>query len=95
MKDDWKTFAMKHGPWAALAAVLLYAMLGEMRPAIRALQAEHAEIRAEDAADSMAVKSALEKLLTAMDRSTYLERRNCINSAKSPEQMEACARDRD
>lgn len=95
MNENWKDQIAKHGPWAMLAAVLLYVILVQVNPAIATIQAEHREMRAESVSDSAAMKNVMGQVLMAIERSNYLERRNCINTAKSQTDREACAKDRE
>lgn len=92
-----KAWAMliKSGPWAALAAVLLYVVLGEVRPALATIKAQHDELRAELSAEALRSTNVMGQVLMAMERSNYLERRNCINTARTQTDREACAKDRD
>lgn len=92
-ETTWKVFA-KSGPWAVLAAILIGYFLYEVRPAVASIQAEHREMRAEDAAESARVQDVMGQVLMAIERSNYLERRNCINTARTPSDRDACARDR-
>lgn len=89
-----KTLA-KSGPWAVLAGVLLMFFLWEVRPSIAALKAEHAEMRAEEAAESAQIEAFMERVVAAMETSNYLQRRECVNSAKTFADRDACAKNRD
>lgn len=82
---------IKAGPWAVLAGALIVYGILEVRPAlalIPAIRAEHAEMRAEQIA-------TWKEALTYAKRSAYLERRNCINTARNEDQRDACAKDQD
>lgn len=86
---------VKSGPWALLAVVLVVFYLGKIDPAIETIQAEHREMRAEDADSDSAVKNVMGQVLMAIERSNYLERRNCMNTARTATDRDACLRDRD
>ena len=86
---------VKSGPWALLAVVLVVFYLGKVDPAIAMIQAEHREMRAEDAASDASVKNVMGQVLMAIERSNYLERRNCLNTARSTSDRDACLKDRD
>lgn len=85
----------KHGPWAVMFGVLLGFFLWEVRPAIADLRAEHQEMRVEDRAEAEEIKNVYGQVLMALERSNYLERRNCINTARTQVDRDACAKDRD
>ena len=97
--DEMNETAMKvlakSGPWAVLAAVLVAFVLMKIDPAIEALKAQHEETRKEDAADALKIANVMGQVLMAIERSNYLERRNCINTAKTAQDRDACAKDRD
>ena len=95
MQETWKDILAKHGPWAALATVLLYVILAEVRPAIALIQSEHSQMRTDYRENSSDIKNVMGQVLMAIERSNYLERRNCINTAQNADDREACARDRD
>ena len=57
-------------------------------PIESAIRAEHAEMRAE-------YNASQRELLNYVKISAYLERRNCINTARSEEHRFACAKDRE
>lgn len=95
MQETWKDILAKHGPWAALAAVLLWVILAEVRPSIAAIQLEHTQMRSETSENAKDIKNVMGQVLMAIERSNYLERRNCINTAQNSDDREACARDRD
>lgn len=86
---------VKSGPWALLAVVLVIFFLVKVDPAIETMQAEHREMRAEDAASDASVKNVMGQVLMAIERSNYLERRNCMNTARSIPDRDACLKDRD
>ena len=86
---------VKSGPWALLAVVLVVFYLGKVDPAIATIQAEHREMRAEDAASDASVKNVMGQVLMAIERSNYLERRTCLNTARSTSDRDACLKDRD
>lgn len=93
--NDWKTWLQKHGPWAALTLLLLSFYLYKLDPVITSLQAEHREMRAEEAEEALQIKNVYGQVLMSLERSNYLERRNCINTARTPAERDACAKDRD
>lgn len=92
----------KSGPWAVLAFVLIAFILFELRPAIAAIQVQHeslnsalAEQRAEDGQDFKLTRDLLQQILTANERTAYLQRVTCQNQARTSSELRACAKDRD
>ena len=84
-----------HGPWAVLAVVLIGFQMWEVRPAIANLNTAHMQMEEQQQEESAEIKNVLGQVLMAIERSNYLERRNCINTAPTQEDRFACARDRD
>lgn len=93
-KNYWDTLK-KGGPFAILFGVLLWVFISDVRADQKSTRAEHAEIRAEDTASDTQIKNALGQLLLSQERSVYLQRRQCINSARNATDREACIKDKD
>lgn len=83
---------------ALFALLLLSVFLFEVRPANVAMASQHNEIRA--AMATIEIKrteveaerdALLKEMRDAMKRSAYLEFRNCLNTARSEQQMTLCA----
>lgn len=95
MTEKVGDFLLKHGPWTLLAFGVVAFQMFEVRPWMASMQAEHREIRAEDAEQDLKIQNVMGQVLMAIERSNYLERRNCINTARTATDREACAKDRE
>lgn len=93
MGEGWFRAFAKAGPWAMAFAALLTFYLSKIDPALESIRAQHDELRVEMTSQNAAVKDVMGQVLMAIERSNYLERRNCINTARTVADRDACAKD--
>lgn len=93
-ENVWRVLS-KSGPIAIVAGALLWVFIYDVRADHRATRAEHAEQRAEANENAIRTQNILDQISDAQDRTVYLQRQQCYNTARTDEQRRACAKDRD
>ena len=88
---EWGQFALKHGPAWALAAFLVVFLVVDVKQSQASMQQQHDELA--QAVGQM--KDITGQSHMAQERILYVLRRSCVNTAKTPQDRDACLRDRD
>lgn len=84
-------FFLRFGIAGIFAGVLLGVFIGDVRADQKKTRDEHIELQQQHAR----IENILEQSLRSQGGMLYLQRRQCINTAKTQLDREACARDKD
>lgn len=82
---------LKLGIAGIFAGVLLGFVIGEVRADQQKNREEHQEIRER----MTGIENVMGQFLMSQERLVYLQRRQCINTARTKGDMEACAKDKE
>ena len=91
MGETWVRTLAKSGPWALVAAGLIWFLVSDVRADQRAFHLEHIALTSQHSE----LATLIRQLVLTSERTTYLQRQQCYNTAHTDELKRACSKDRD